>query len=193
MPRRMFTDTTATLDEQQTISQILQIAQDAAEEQKQIDEWIEAFSERDELPDDATAQMRERIRARMSQEKIRNYWLAQGGPASPVGLPKDPMFPLQKTDSHYVAEFRSGPIKIQHNGERHYPADTSASTGGISPSPAGIRARIARPCPRLPLARTSTTGSGAVRTTSPLRAFPRSRGATRPASRSSSACAFRMG
>jgi hypothetical protein len=55
---------------------------------------------------------------RIAREQITRRWLQNGGPASPVGLPLDPSFPVLKTANGHAVEFRGGRISFQdHDGQ----------------------------------------------------------------------------
>jgi hypothetical protein len=110
----MFTPMTATLDEQETVSQILREARDDQAVQRRLDQLME---EQNHLPRQDYAKLHERIRANLSHQRIKQHWLESGGADSPVGLPKDPVFPMQHEDGHYMVEFRGGDIRIRDNGQ----------------------------------------------------------------------------
>lgn len=52
------------------------------------------------------------LRRRAARQKILDNWKAQGGPASPLGLPLDDSFPVQEAGGGYLVPFRGGNITI---------------------------------------------------------------------------------
>lgn len=65
------------------------------------------------------AKIVEAINAKMRLEnaraKIIKHWQAQGGPASPLGLPLDDAFPVEAAGGGYLVPFRGGSIHIDGN------------------------------------------------------------------------------